>query len=118
MRYAPPVFPRFQMEIHGLSAEVQKSLNERRTTLNEAAEITFESLLHPSIRPNHDGNHIAVSAGLVQQFLAQIHPAFFVCDALSFPLSEKFHTRIASADGVHDGNLHVHVPRFKRDRAS
>jgi hypothetical protein len=40
--------------------------------------MTVKSLLHPSIWPNHDGNHIAVGAGLVEQFPARFHSALFV----------------------------------------
>jgi len=78
------------------------------TASNETAKTALESLFHPSIRPNYYRDHAAISAGLVQHCLAQFHPAFFVCDAFGIPLSEKFYTCITSADGVHNGNLHVH----------
>ena len=88
------------------------------TASNETAKTTLESLFHSSIRPNYYGNHAAISAGLVQHCLAQFHPAFFVCQAFGIPLSEKFYTRIAPADGIDNRNLHVHMPRFIRDPAT
>ena len=80
----------------------------RITASNETAKTALKSLFHLSIGPNYYWDHAAISAGLVQHYLAQFHPAFFVRDAFSIPLSEKFYTRITSADGVHNGNLHVH----------
>ena len=74
------------------------------TVSNKTAKTTLESLFHPSIRPNDYGNHAAVSAGFSEHDLAQFHAAFFVGDALGIPLLEKSHTRITSADRVHNGN--------------
>ncbi len=88
------------------------------TVSNKTAKTTLEPLFHPSIRPNDYGNHAAVSAGFIEHDLAQFHAAFFVGDTLGIPLLEKSHTRITSADGVHNRNLLVHMPRFIPDPAN
>jgi hypothetical protein len=82
------------------------------TGSNEAAKAALEPLFHPSVRPNYDWNHAAISAGFVQHGLAQLHSAFFVHDAFGIPLSKKPYTRIAPADRVDDGDFFVHTPRF------
>jgi hypothetical protein len=83
---------------------------------DKTPKTTLESLFHSSIRPDHYWNHVAVGSGFVKNCLAQLHPTFFICDAFSIPLSEQSDTRIAPADGVHNGKLLVHTPRLSAVR--
>jgi hypothetical protein len=67
---------------------------------DEAADGISEPLFHPAVRPNHDGNQIAVSASFIQYILAEFHMALLINDMLGVPFAQKLYAGVASADGV------------------
>lgn len=89
-----------------------------RTASDKAAKTTLESLFHSSIWPNDYGDHASIRASLVEHCLVQLYSAFFIKNALSSPLAEKFYTCIATADCVYNRKWLVHMRRLVSDSAN